>query len=117
MLPALRRDHGLAFTNCPVCNKPLQVENKRRTDTLSLRAAGHAVITGSGLLRVRGVAYAVHHKPGRPDSVQIKYHVDGFRFRTVSEWLCAWHPGTAGAQARQEWRQRLKAGASCSNSE
>jgi DNA repair protein RadD len=98
---------------CPVCDTVLEAEQKpRRTDTLSTRAAGHAIITGlDQVFPVRGVAYLLHHKPGRPDSVQIKYHVDGFRFRTVSEWLCCWHPGIAGQQARQEWRQRLRQGA------
>jgi DNA repair protein RadD len=97
---------------CPICDTVLEAEQKpRRTDTLSMRAAGHAVITGAGLLPVRGVAYSLHRKPGRPDSIQIKYQVDGFRFRTISEWLCAWHPGIAGQQARQEWHRRLRPGA------
>jgi DNA repair protein RadD len=97
---------------CPICDTVLEAEQKpRRTDTLSMRAAGHAVITGAGLLPVRGVAYSLHRKPGRPDSIQIKYLVDGFRFRTISEWLCAWHPGHVGQQARQEWHRRLRPGA------
>jgi DNA repair protein RadD len=97
---------------CPICNTSLKTEQKpRRTDALSMRAAGHAVITGAGLLPVRGVAYSLHQKPGRPDSIKIKYQVDGFRFRTVSEWICAWHPGIAGQQARQEWHRRLRPGA------
>jgi DNA repair protein RadD len=98
---------------CPICDTVLEAEQKpRRTDTLAVRAAGHAVITGAGqVLPVRGVTYLLHHKPGRPDSIQIKYQVDGFRFRTISEWLCAWHPGIAGQQARQDWQRRLRPGA------
>jgi DNA repair protein RadD len=97
---------------CPICDTVLEAEPKpRRTDALAVRAAGHAIITGAGPLPVRGVSYSLHHKPGRPDSIQIKYQVDGFRFRTISEWLCAWHPGIAGQQARQEWHRRLRPGA------
>jgi DNA repair protein RadD len=98
---------------CLVCDTVLEAEEKpRRTDTLATLAAGHAVITGADqVLPVLGVSYTLHYKPGRPASLQIRYQVDGFRFRTISEWLCAWHPGIAGQQARQEWRQRLRPGA------
>lgn len=98
---------------CPVCDTTLKTEEKpRRTDTLSTLAARHAVITGLGqTLPVRGVAYTLHRKPGRPDSIRIGYRVDGYRFATVSEWLCCWHPGITGQQARQEWRRRLRQGA------
>ena len=97
---------------CPICDTVLKTEEKpRRTDTLSMLAAGHAVITGAAqVLPVRGVAYTLHYKPGRPASLQIRYQVDGFRFPSISEWLCAWHPGIAGQQARQEWRRRLRRG-------
>ncbi len=98
---------------CPICEAVLETEEKpRRTDTLAPLAAAHAVITGAAqVLPVRGVAYTLHYKPDRPASLQIRYQVDGFRFRSVSEWLCAWHPGIAGQQARQEWRRRLRQGA------
>jgi len=97
---------------CPICSALLiETKKTRRTDTLSTRAAGNAVITGSGIFPVRGVSYAVHLKTGRPDSLRVTYRVAGFRFSTVSEWLTCWHPGAAGYQAREEWRQRLKPGA------
>lgn len=98
---------------CPVCDTVLEAEEKpRRTDTLSTLAAGHAVITGAAqVLPVRGVAYRLHRKAGSPDSVRIEYYVVGYRFSTVSEWACLWHPGFAGQQARQEWRRRLRQGA------
>ena len=76
-----------------------------------MRAAGHAIITGAGLLAVRGVAYNVHRKPGRPDSLRIEYRVAGYQFPSVSEWLCCWHGGTTGALAWQEYRRRLVPGA------
>ena len=95
--------------SCPVCKTELvKAPNARRTDKLSTRAARHAVIMGGGVLPVHGVRYAVHPKIGRPDSLRIEYRVSGYQFRTVSEWLCAWHDGLAGIQARQEWRRRLR---------
>jgi hypothetical protein len=38
----------------------------------------------------------------------IIYHVDGYHFPTVSEWLCMWHSGFAGVAARQNWLRRLR---------
>jgi DNA repair protein RadD len=97
--------------NCPVCDTLLITQNARRTDRLASRAAGHAIVTGNGMLRVLGVRYAPHRKTGRPDSLRIQYRVAGYRYSSVSEWLTCWHHGHAGAQARQEWRQRLRHGA------
>jgi DNA repair protein RadD len=98
-------------TTCPICDAELGPK-PRNGDKLAEVAAGHAVIIGAAqVLPVRSVAYTLHYKPGRPASLQIRYQVEGYRFRTVSEWLCAWHPGIAGQQARQEWRRRLRPGA------
>lgn len=98
-------------TTCPICEAELGAK-PRNTDKLSTLAAGHAVIIGAAqVLPVCGVAYTLHYKLDRPASLQIRYQVDGYRFRTVSEWLCCWHPGITGQQARQEWRRRLRPGA------
>jgi DNA repair protein RadD len=95
-------------TSCPVCKTSLTKASERRADRVYPRAAGHAIITGTGTLPVLGVNYHVHQKPGRPDSLRLEYRVAGFRFPTVSEWLTAWHVGIAGMQAREEWRRRLR---------
>jgi DNA repair protein RadD len=97
--------------SCPVCAVVLVDRRERNTDKLSTRAAGHAAVTGSGMLPVLGVRYAVHCKIGRPDSLRLEYRVSGFRYPSVSEWLCCWHDGLAGIQARSEWRRRLRPGA------
>lgn len=103
---------AVATKTCPICNTELKTEEKPRRTALAALAAGHAVIVGAAqVLPVRGVAYRVHLKPGSPPSLRITYSVAGYRFPTVSEWLCAWHPGLAGQQARQEWRRRLRHGA------
>jgi DNA repair protein RadD len=96
--------------SCPLCNTSL--ETKARRTELSTCAAGHAIIIGSGVFPVYGVHYTAHHKSGRPDSVRLQYRIGGFSFPTISEWLTCWHGGHAGAQARHEWRRRLKPGAS-----
>jgi DNA repair protein RadD len=109
--PSCKSLIAVGWKTCPICDAELGPK-PRNTDKLAEVAAGHAVITGAAqVLPVRDVAYTLHYKPGKPASLQIRYHVDGYRFRTVSEWLCAWHPGIAGQQARQEWRQRLRPGA------
>jgi len=100
-------------TSCAICRASLiETRKPRRAAALSIRAARHAVITGSGLLPVRGVIYTVHRKPGRPDSLRLQYRITGFHFPTVSEWLTCWHQGLAGSQARAEWRRRLHPGVS-----
>jgi DNA repair protein RadD len=103
---------AVATKTCPICDAVLQAEEKPRRTDLSTLAAGHAVIIGAAqVLPVRGVAYTVHLKPGSPPSLRITYRVVGFRFPTVSEWLCCWHPGMAGMAGRHEWRNRLRPGA------
>jgi DNA repair protein RadD len=52
---------------------------------------------------VEAVAYHAHHKPGRPASLRITYSLPD---RRLSEWLCLFHPGYAGAKARAEWSAR-----------
>jgi DNA repair protein RadD len=96
---------------CLVCDAIIVAHSEWRTDTLSTNAANHSIITGAGTFTVLGVHYRAHEKAGRPDSLRIIYHVAGYRFPTVSEWLCCWHGGHAGLQARQDWRLRVRPGA------
>jgi DNA repair protein RadD len=91
---------------CPVCNTVIEAERPRRTDGLSPNAGS---ITGADVLPVRAVNYRVHRKAGRPDSLRIAYDIAGRD--SLSEWLCAWHPGWIGQRARSEWWRRLAPGA------
>ena len=97
--------------SCSVCGAVLVEPKPRRFDHLTPRAAGHSTIMGRGVFPVLNVSYARHEKPGRPDSLRITYRLRGFTYRTKSEFLCCWHPGRAGEQARAEWLSRLRAGA------
>lgn len=57
---------------------------------------------------VTKVEYAVHKKPGSPDSIRVDYH-SGLR-RVCSEWVCLDHGGFAGEKARNWWRRRSLTG-------
>ena len=52
---------------------------------------------------VRGVGYALHEKPGKPNSIRVAY-VCGLT--TFSEWVCLEHDGWPGRRARSWWRER-----------
>jgi DNA repair protein RadD len=90
--------------SCPVCGG--MIARPRRTDTLSASAAPS--IDGVDVLTVNNIEYAVHHKPGRPDSLRIEYEVADYCYPTVAEWICAWHnEGWIRTRARGEWFRRL----------
>jgi DNA repair protein RadD len=96
--------------SCPVCGTTLIESRPRRTDKLWPEA--EADISGVRILPVQRVGYRVHQKPGRSDSLRVDYHVVGHHYRTVGEWLCCWHDGFIARRARNEWRRRLRPGAS-----
>jgi DNA repair protein RadD len=101
---------AVRVARCPVCETVLIEPRPRRTDGLSAQAA--ADISGIKMLPVRAVHYQPHHKAGKPASLRIDYRVTGHAYTTVGEWICAWHSGFIGRRARDEWRRRLRPGAS-----
>jgi DNA repair protein RadD len=50
------------------------------------------------------VAYSVHSKPGKPDSLRVDYW-SGLRC-VASEWVCFEHQGYAQQKAHKWWRER-----------
>ena len=94
---------GVKAEACPLCGEVLK---RKRAVNLADAVADHDTIQGRGVFKVTSVEYAVHRKAGRPDSLRITYRIDGYRYASVWEFLCAWHSGHVGRVAQAEWRRR-----------
>lgn len=94
---------------CPECGHQM-----REPKDEAPRAASNAAIMASQVAPkintypVTRVTYAVHQKPGSPDSLRVEYW-SGLRI-VAREWVCLWHGGFAGEKARNWWRRRAELG-------
>jgi DNA repair protein RadD len=61
---------------------------------------------GQQWVRVSGVSYARHEKPGKPPSLRVDYQCGLLRHR---EWVCLEHAGYPGRKAADWWCQRAGA--------
>jgi DNA repair protein RadD len=90
---------------CPECGHQM-----REPEAEAPRAASNAAIMASqaapklATYEVDRVTYAVHSKPGSPDSLRVEYW-SGLRI-VAREWVCLEHGGFAGEKARQWWVRR-----------
>jgi DNA repair protein RadD len=64
------------------------------------------------VFKVKSWSFDIHKKPGSPDSLKITYEVEGYRYRTCSAWLTAWHRSGAAWHGQQAWAALLKDNAS-----
>jgi len=55
-------------------------------------------------VRVNAVAYRLHHKDGKPDSMRVEYRCGLATFR---EWICFNHKGFPRDKAIKWWRSRM----------
>ena len=53
-------------------------------------------------LDVSGVRYAIHTKPGSPDSMRVEYSTG---FTTIRQWICFAHSGRARGECCIWWRK------------
>ena len=81
---------------CPVCNWTFKFEVKIRDKAAEVNVVKKDFI---GWVDVDRIAYKVHRKIGKPNSLKVTYDCGGFFF---SEWVCIDHPGYPGDKAR-EW--------------
>jgi len=103
---------------CPECGHQM-----RDPEAEQARSASNAAIMASQVApklvtyEVDRVTYAVHRKPGSPDSLRVEYW-SGLRI-VAREWVCLEHGGFAGEKARGWWKRRCisdvtwHAGGSC----
>jgi len=91
---------------CPACGFEFPMEALER----EARQASNAAVLASQVrpklvdYEVTDVRYAIHKKPGSPDSLRVDYW-SGLR-QVASEWVCFEHTGWARAKADQWWQRR-----------
>jgi DNA repair protein RadD len=86
---------------CPDCGHafpPPKVQVEREASTLAILTTGKPQ-----WLRVDGVGYRAHEKPGGRPTLQVEYQCGLVRHR---EWVCFEHTGYARQKAVAWWRQR-----------
>ena len=88
---------------CPTCGYefPQREQEVRQASNAAIMAS--QIAPKINTYPVDRVDYAVHRKPGSPDSLRVDYY-SGFR-KVCSEWVCLEHGGFAGAKAAN-WMQR-----------
>lgn len=117
--PRKSRDAVAPFRLCPECGSPNATRSAECIDcghpfpppeliNHHATASGAAVLQGGLLGRIRhevnSVAYRLHQKPGKPDSMRVEYRA-GLRV-VASEWVCFEHGGYAMLQAKMWWLKR-----------
>jgi DNA repair protein RadD len=86
---------------CPDCGHafpPPKVQVEREASTLAILTT-----VKPQWLRVDGVSYRAHEKPGSRPTLQVEYQCGLMRHR---EWVCFEHTGYARQKAAAWWRQR-----------
>lgn len=101
MLPA-------GVMECDVCGYLFEAQESgpaheaRARNAVLLAPAG---VRADTVYPVTRVAYLVHKKPGKPDSMRVDYY-SGMR-RVASEWVCFDHDGYAREKAAHWWKSRV----------
>lgn len=91
---------------CPCCGTEFPKTKQE------VREASNAAIMASQIASkvvtydINRVAYGIHKKPGKPDSLRVEYYA-GYR-RVAQEWICFEHGGFAGEKARLWWTRRCQ---------
>lgn len=94
---------------CPCCGHEFPATKQQ------VREASNAAIMASQIASkvvtydINRVAYGIHQKPGKPDSLRVEYYA-GYR-RVAQEWICFEHGGFAGEKARLWWSRRCSVAA------
>jgi DNA repair protein RadD len=90
---------------CPECGAQLrepEAEPPREVSNAPILA--HQARPKINTYPVTRVEYAIHNKPGKPDSLRVEYY-SGLR-RVAQEWICFEHGGFARAKAEAWWGRR-----------
>lgn len=89
---------------CVYCGEKFQFE---RTPNISATASTLDIITQKAPQRVEptDMAFSIHQKPGKPDSLRVDYYTGPLRVAT--EWVCLFHGGPAGNRAAGWWSEHV----------
>lgn len=100
-----------SLTMCPYCGtempRELKIQNEAGTAALIKQTGDISPPVPEKILEtftVSKVTYAVHHKPGKPDSLKVTYYTTN-RYQRFEEWVCPEHLNIRG-RASQWWRAR-----------
>lgn len=122
--PPSKQDRDAPLKQCPTCLAagtvtmlPVSVMACDTCGHEFEREHGHDAIAHNAVLiapaqqrktvvyPVSRVAYLIHRKPGKPDSMRVDYYA-GLR-RVASEWVCFDHDGYAREKAAHWWKSRV----------
>lgn len=102
--PQCQSHCGTSVTVCPDCGfifpRALAKHDATASDAPILAGADAPTVLDH---QVDSVSYAVHQKPGSPDSMVVVYSCG---LRTFREWVCVEHAGHARARAVAWWMSR-----------
>ena len=94
-----------SLMKCPSCGATLrELEEQQAVAVSNAPVMAHQVQPVIVYYPVSRVAYSIHQKEGKPDSLRVDYY-SGLR-RVGSEWVCFEHQGFARAKAEQWWNER-----------
>lgn len=96
----------ISALECIHCGEPFP---EPESEKLARSASRAAILQATYVSKIKAypvtnVLYAIHSKPGKPDSLRADYF-SGMQ-RVASEWLCFDHGGFASAKAQKWWYQR-----------
>lgn len=100
---------SLRAVSCEACGFVFPVNSK-----LSSEASALPVVRGDSAPelithKVHHTVYKAHMKQGRIPSLAVTYHCGDKGIQPFRRWVCFEHPGFAGKNARNWWRQRSNA--------
>jgi len=102
-----------AIRVCPNCGwripkqeiERMEAEEERKRRMHEEKASREAILSGQPMTyKVDDVLINVHRKPGKPNSLLVRYRC-GLKF--YREWICLDHEGYAGTKAQAWWIKRF----------
>jgi DNA repair protein RadD len=102
MCPTCRALVAVYEPTCPDCHyewPPKPARHEARAQHVAILSTE---VIEPKWLDVSGVRYAIHTKPGSPDSMRVEYSTG---FQTSRQWICFAHSGRARGNAGIWWRQ------------
>ena len=102
MCPTCRALVAVYEPTCPDCHYEWPPKPARHEPRAQHVAILSTEVIEPKWLGVTGVRYAIHAKPGSPDSMRVEYSTG---FSTSRQWICFAHSGRARGNAGIWWRQ------------
>lgn len=103
--PTCRTAVAVGVRNCPECDYQWEIEEAKHApvaSTARVLSSADASADDTETLPVVRVAYRLHAKEGKPNSLRVDYQCG--LAGTVSEWVCFEHDGFARRKAVRWWR-------------